>query len=169
MFFFGDFNVVLGANEKRGGNLPLAASSEEFQAWSDSCKLIHIETTGVFYTWSNGRGFSNHTELRLDRSVCSDEWLNFWEKLSCCTLTKSHSDHYLVLLTMSRGEVTYPPSFKFFKMWIDHPDYRRLIAYVWKDKFVGNPRSVLSSKLIHLKRTLRKSNKEVFGGYSCAS
>lgn len=33
--FFGDFNVVLGANKKKGGCLAVKISCDEFRTWSD--------------------------------------------------------------------------------------------------------------------------------------
>lgn len=45
-----DFNVVIGAHEKSGGNPPLHISGEEFIAFSDTCDLIHMDTIGAEYT-----------------------------------------------------------------------------------------------------------------------
>lgn len=33
--YIGDFNVVLGAHEKRGGNLPLQISCDDFRNWTE--------------------------------------------------------------------------------------------------------------------------------------
>lgn len=95
--FIGDFNVVLGAHEYRGKGLPLQIASNDFRLWTDCNALTHILTRGAFYSWSNGRRGREFTEKRLDRAVCNDEWLNFWTSVSCCTLTKSASDHFPIL------------------------------------------------------------------------
>ena len=74
----GYFNAVLGAHEKKGGCPPLQLACREFKQMSDSCNLIHLNTTGSPFTWSNGWRSRGHIELRLDRSLCNSEWLDNW-------------------------------------------------------------------------------------------
>ncbi|WJX67281.1 hypothetical protein P8452_51760 [Trifolium repens] len=64
--FIGDFNTILGAHEHNGAAIPARNSIDDFQSWSDSNLLMHLPTTGAFFTWTNGRGGSRHTERRLD-------------------------------------------------------------------------------------------------------
>lgn len=71
--YIGDFNTVLGAHEKRGGNLPLKQSYEDFHAWTDLNRLTHVLTGGSPYTWSNGRAARFHTEMRLDRAIINED------------------------------------------------------------------------------------------------
>lgn len=108
--FLGDFNVVLGAYEKRGGFLPPRLSCEEFRAWSDTCNLNHVQTRGAEFTWTNNRSARSHTELRLDRAICNDEWLNFWSSMTCCTLTRCCSDHFPLLINLSNACKSHPSS-----------------------------------------------------------
>lgn len=70
-YYIGDFNAIIGSHEMRGSHLPFQASCAEFKQWSDSCNLIHLETVGAQYTWSNGRKVMHHTEKILDRSLCN--------------------------------------------------------------------------------------------------
>lgn len=83
--FIGDFNSVLGAHEKRDGNLLAKISCDEFKGWTDGCNLTHILTRGA------------------DRSICNDECLAYWNSLTCCTLTRSHSDHFPLLVNLQKG------------------------------------------------------------------
>lgn len=62
--FIGDFNAILGAHEYRGPGLPTRIPCEDFRAWTDLSHLIHIDTVGSFFTWSNGRMGSSHTEKK---------------------------------------------------------------------------------------------------------
>jgi hypothetical protein len=72
----GDFNTILGAHEYRGNCIPARIPMEDFQMWSDSHNLIHLPTHGSFFTWSNGRRGRNHTQKRLDRVVCNQDWID---------------------------------------------------------------------------------------------
>lgn len=94
----GDFNAVTGSHEMRGSGMPLPISCEEFKLWSESCGLHHLSIRGAEFTWSNGRRGRHHTEKRLDRSLCNDSCLDYWHSAACCTLIRSKSDHYPLLL-----------------------------------------------------------------------
>lgn len=161
--FIGDFNAVLGAHEKRGGNLPLDISCEEFKAWSDSCFLTHIETKGAQFTWNNGRGSIHETDLRLDRSICNEDWIDFWDSFSCCTLTRSQSNHHPIMVILNKGTTVVHSIFKFFKMWVQHPDCNRIVREVRKRHIEGCPMFVLSMKLSALKEELKVWNRNIFG------
>lgn len=78
----GDYNAILGAHEKRGQNLPLRISCDDFRAWTDSCILTHLVTRGAEFTWSNGRRGNALSERRLNRVVCNDGWLDYWNSVS---------------------------------------------------------------------------------------
>lgn len=161
--FVGDFNAVLGAHESRGGHLPLRISCEDFQDWTDTGNLTHVLTRGAEFTWANGRRGASLTEKRLDRAVCNDSWLHYWDHFTCCTLTRSNSDHHPILLSTCKGPRSFPSHFKFQSMWNEHPDCHRLVSEVWKTPVVGCSMYVLSQKLKILKKELRTWNAEIFG------
>lgn len=161
--FIGDFNAVLGAHETRGGSLPLQVSCEDFRGWTDRSNLTHILTRGAAFTWSNGRRGHSLTEKRLDRVVCNDAWLSFWDSSSCCTLSRSKSDHFPILLTLSKGATTFPSHFKFLSFWTNHGDCRKIITEVWNRPVFGCPMFILMQKLKALKQELKSWNKETVG------
>lgn len=92
----------------RGSSLLSNVSCADFKNWYDSCNLLHLPTNGSAFTWSNGRRGSQHTEKRLDRSLCNNDWLNLWSSATFCTLVRSKSDHYPILLTSNLNEESYP-------------------------------------------------------------
>lgn len=161
--FMGDFNAILGAHEVRGSNLPSKLSCDDFQAWTDTCSLIHLPTRGAEFTWNNGRRLGAHTEKRLDRAICNVDWLSSWSSTSCCTLTKSHSDHYPLLLVTKKEVKSFPSAFKFMSMWPDHQDCSRLVADIWCIPCYGYPMSILVQKLKAVKLALKSWIKSVFG------
>lgn len=150
-------------HEKRGGNLPLAASCDDFRAWSDSFRLTHLLTRGAKFTWTIGRRSHAGTEMHLDRAICNDAWIDHWNTTTCCTLPRSKSDHHPLLFSVSREVNSYPSSFKFLNMWASHPDCSRPISETWKKPVVGCPMFVLTQKLKTLKAELKTWNKTVFG------
>lgn len=63
IFIVGDFNAILGAHEKSGGNLPRSTSCDEFQAMVDTCNLVQIDQKGSPFTWTNGR--KNYANIEM--------------------------------------------------------------------------------------------------------
>ena len=161
--FLGDFNAILGAHEKKGGCLPIAQSCQDFIDWTQAGDLTHINTRGSNFTWSNGRLDNNHIQVRLDRTVCNQQSIGFWDAISCSTLSKCHSDHYPILLVLAKGAPARARPFRFLSVWLEHPDCRRLVTETWKEPVVGCPMFILKSKLKRVKLALRSWNWEVFG------
>lgn len=161
--FIGDYNTILGAHEQRGTHLPLRISCDEFRNWTDSGNLTHLMTRGAQFTWSNGRRGAAYTAKRLDRAISNNDWLDFWSVVSCCTLTKSKSDHFPLLINLQKETWRHSLSFKFLRMWAENPDCRKVISEVWSMNVVGCPMLVLTSKLKVLKQKLRDWNQDVFG------
>lgn len=125
--FLRDFNAILREHECRGGRLPLPASYDNFQAWTDASALNHIDTIGALYAQSNGRHTNRHIEAHLDRAIDNDDCLDSWDSLSCCNLTRSQSNHFSLLVVLKFDSTTFSSSFKFYSMWTSHPDYRYLV------------------------------------------
>lgn len=148
----GDFNVVLGSHEVRGSKLPLKVACIYFRAFTNICKLTHLLTRGSAFIWNN----------RLDRSMCNDGLLDFWSSSSCCTLVRSKSDHFPLLLSVRKEVQSFSSSFKFIKIWISYPDCKRLIQETWSSPVQGCPMVVLSQKLKMPKVALKDWNKIVF-------
>ena len=86
--FIGDFNAVMGAHEKRGRWPPSTVSCLDFGSWSNANLLTHLPTSGPLLTWTNGRFGTVNVALRLDRSICNEEWLAFWHVTCCCALVR---------------------------------------------------------------------------------
>ncbi|GAU50480.1 hypothetical protein TSUD_409650 [Trifolium subterraneum] len=161
--FIGDFNTILGAHEHRGNAIPARAPIEDFQNWTDSNYLLHLSTSGATFTWSNGRGGSRHTERRLDRTICNQDWVDACTSMNCSTLVRTTSDHYPLLLDCNTHDLSFKASFKFMKMWSLHEGCHAVIADSWKENVIGCPMFILSTKLKRLKEKLRRWNKDIFG------
>lgn len=74
--FLGDFNVIMGAHEHRGGNIPTKGPMLNFQSWSENNNLFHIPTKGVKFSRSNKRSNPYCIERRLDKCICNQYQLD---------------------------------------------------------------------------------------------
>jgi len=158
----GDFNSILGSHEHRGAFPPARGPMNDFSDWSDNNNLFHLPTRGVQLTWSNGRGGSRHTERRLDRVICNQQWLDMCNSLNVTTLTKLKSDHFPILLHFENSQTTFKSQFKFLNMCTLHENCKHVIQDSWNTNVIGCPMFILNQKLKILKQNLKIWNKNVF-------
>jgi hypothetical protein len=156
--FIGDFNVVLGAHEKRGKRLPPKISCEDFLLWTNANHLTHINTIEVHYTWANDREGYEYVALRLDRVIWNQAWLLHWTSIHCCTLFKHCSDHHPLMVTQALSNVQHALPFRFFNVWTTHEDCMRVVRELWSKPVYGAPMYCLQQKLKRLKPILKKWN-----------
>jgi len=161
--FVGDFHAVLGAHEKRGLNPPLCASCLDFAHWSNANLLTHLPTSGPLYTWHNSRLGTENVALRLDRSICNEDWTCFWCLSSYSALVLHQSNHHPFLLSLNVNVVKHVVPFKNFKTWTEHEDCRRLVSYNWSRNVIGSGMVHLQLKLKNLKLIFKTWNQTVFG------
>ncbi|XP_074298356.1 uncharacterized protein LOC141629218 [Silene latifolia] len=78
----GDFNCVLSASERVGGNTP-NAEIEPFRACVADCEVVDIPATGSLFTWNNKKQPVDRIYSRLDSStqvqqIRSFKYYNMW-------------------------------------------------------------------------------------------
>lgn len=153
----------MGSHEHRGHLTPARLPMEDFHSWTNTNNLVHLQTRGAEFTWSNRRGEGRHTERRLDRAICNHEWIDLCHSLSVTTLIKHRSDHFPLLLEVQLSSETFASQFKFMRMWSLHADCENIVKEAWSSEVIGCPMFVLSKKLKVLKEKLKIWNKTCFG------
>jgi len=81
------------------------------------------------HTWTSDRFGNDNVALHLDRYICNDDWVDFWNYTTWSSLIRHQSDH---ILCSCLGIFFIPcvTPFKFYKSWTSHDDFRRLVTYV---------------------------------------
>ncbi|KAG5585650.1 hypothetical protein H5410_046084 [Solanum commersonii] len=67
----GDFNVIMGEEEKIGGFPIYLHEYEDFSFYINSCELNDLHFSGSPFTWWNGRADEDYIFKRFDRVVAS--------------------------------------------------------------------------------------------------
>lgn len=92
---------------------------------------------GNKFTWSNNRRGNAYFAARLDRALWDSEWHSAFSNPLLAHLPKYSSDHFLLLLShKQRSSPTNVPS-NFKAMWIQHPEFLRIIEQTWNSGHVG--------------------------------
>ena len=74
----GDSNEIVDQREKLGSQDRYEAQMQVFQSALNDCSLLDLGFSGWPFTWTNRREGDAETWVRLDRGVCSQEWLDLF-------------------------------------------------------------------------------------------
>lgn len=95
----GDFNNVLGANEKIKGKGINNKRSKLLWDCINSCNLIDLGFKCCKFTLSNYRKKNNDLILeRLDKVFANEKWISLFPKAAITHLPKTHSGHNPILI-----------------------------------------------------------------------
>ncbi|XP_020258878.1 uncharacterized protein LOC109835307 [Asparagus officinalis] len=156
------FNAIISNEEKLGGALVSDYDTEDFINFISTCQLIHLKTTGYFFTWNNKQGADSRIWSRLDRVLINEEWIQTYTSSQVDYLVPNCSDHSHTLITIGEDDFKGKRPFKFFSMWINHPDFTTVVKTVWEQDIRGFHMYKLHTKLRELKQDLKDLNKKHF-------
>eukprot|EP00253_Pinus_taeda_P005587 PITA_05587 len=126
----GDLNLILHANEKRGGSFTPDPFRSQLEIIMQNGELIDIIPKNRKYTWSNRGLGSNNIMERLGRTL---------------------SNHLIYETYCPLG----PLPFKFSQIWSDYQTARSLIQQTWSQHVEGSPGFIWENKLKNVKKALK--------------
>jgi hypothetical protein len=94
--------------------------------------MIDLGFSGPKYTWSNCHDMSSLIMERLDRVLMNPDWRILFPEALVTHLTRTHSDHCLVLLTLCPN-IPYilPRPFRFESISFSHVDFLSVVEKAW--------------------------------------
>eukprot|EP00253_Pinus_taeda_P036435 PITA_36435 len=96
----GNLNLILHANEKRGGFFSPDPSRGHLEAIIRDHELVDVVPKNRKYTWSNRRLGNGNIMERLDRFLINLSFLSSFSTGYTSILSTSASDHYPITLTL---------------------------------------------------------------------
>ena len=156
----GDFNVVRFPSERsREGRL--TGSMRRFSEVIEELALKDLPLHGGLFMWSGG--LNGLSRSRLDRFLISEDWDNHFSGAIQCSLPRSVSDHFPILLD-GGGTRRGPIPFRFENMWLKEEGFKELLKGWWQGfNYSGSYSFILTEKLKALKIKLKEWNSKVFG------
>lgn len=109
----------------------------------------------------NRRTGDDLIQVRLDRALISNEWFNHYQ-CSLLAISRIGSDHFHVIFVVDNTIVKRNFSFKFERIWLDHPNLVQVIEKWWYIDVKGTAMYRITKKLRNVKENIKKWNKEVF-------
>ncbi|XP_015160507.1 uncharacterized protein [Solanum tuberosum] len=159
----GDFNVILGEEEKIGGLPVYPQEYEDVGECLTSSGLEDVNFSGNPFTWWNGRANGDCIFKRLDRVVVNQMLEDLYGNIGVQHLTRTGSDHAPLLLSceVSNGAIIRP--FKFLNFWTKRDDLREVVEQNWVANESDDIFVQFKQKHKRTKKALTKWSKEKFG------
>ncbi len=118
---FGDFNVVLGDNEKEGGRIGNSSTPNYLKDILFELGVMDLGFSGNTFTWTNKRWGKNCIRERLDMGIANISWRLNFPKAAIFHLGAIKSDHCPLLLdTWLQALISNRP-FRFKVAWTIDP------------------------------------------------
>lgn len=157
----GDFNSVATREEVSNKEGFDSRRCRDFNKWIFDEGLVDIGFTGPKFTWTRGVKSESFKGARLDRALCTTEWITKFPHSKVTHLTSHHSDH---LPIMVRTEVAQKWSgancFKFQAAWTTHDTFADLMERSW------NKNESLMTNNKNIVKVLKEWNQDTFGNIS---
>uniref|UniRef100_A0A803Q2M5 Reverse transcriptase n=1 Tax=Cannabis sativa TaxID=3483 RepID=A0A803Q2M5_CANSA len=127
----GDLNCIRGQEEKSGGRLVSPAETKWLNNFMLNTGGVDLRFLGNKFTWQNKRFNGGLIRERLDRAVCSSDWILSYENAGTCNLSISISDHAPIIFDTHLFAVRSYIPFRFFEAWSWEDSCKREIIKAW--------------------------------------
>eukprot|EP00253_Pinus_taeda_P003988 PITA_03988 len=127
----GDFNLIRGLGEKRGGVRRQDPSMDEFNDLITNLRLVDTPTTNGVFTWNNRQGGRNQIASKLDRFLLSEQVLNKDVFIEARILPGLGSDHWPICLEIDIKKTNIKKPFRFESFWLRNPDFLNKLEEWW--------------------------------------
>ncbi|KAF8006111.1 hypothetical protein BT93_K0422 [Corymbia citriodora subsp. variegata] len=107
----------------------------------------------------------NRKQRKIDRVLVNNSWCTMFSYSEASFLAPGISDHTPMVVRILAPNPRRSP-FKFFNMWMNHPDFSMIVSQVWQTHLRGSPTFKLYGRLKLLKCHLKILNREVFSAIS---
>ncbi|XP_060959342.1 uncharacterized protein LOC115704505 [Cannabis sativa] len=91
----GDMNNVLSQEDKKGGHPYPNWLVDGFRDTIQECGLIDLDIVGHRFTWEKSRGTDNWIEVRLDRALVAERWLQLFPRAKLINLEECWEEYNL--------------------------------------------------------------------------
>ncbi|KAJ1686323.1 hypothetical protein LUZ63_017713 [Rhynchospora breviuscula] len=102
----GDFNCILGLDEKKGGSTRFKSKNRAFASMVHRASLHDLGYSGPAYTWAKHQPAQTLIRQRLDRALANAPWVARFRHARVLHLPKYNSDHAPIFLTLNAKPTT---------------------------------------------------------------
>ncbi|XP_031108616.1 uncharacterized protein LOC116013098 [Ipomoea triloba] len=143
----GDFNAIANNEECSNPNNPGNHRNADFKNWIFNEALFDLGFSGPKFTWRRGKEEGTFKGARLDRVLCSLDWLDVVKTTKVSHLPAVGSDHCPLLIDLDTKENRHTNSFLFQGAWMNHHSFIQLVSNNWNgDLSVWQNKDAMAAK-----------------------
>lgn len=98
----------------------------------DKASLVDLGYNGNTFTWTNARDGMEIIRERLNRALANPEWLVKFPHTQVTHLTRTHSDHCPILVSLDQHAYSGSFPFRCKEAWLSHPNFDAFFVDNWK-------------------------------------
>lgn len=151
----GDFNLILHANEKRGGSFTPDPYRIQLENIMQEHDLMDFPPKNHRYTWNNRRMGAGNIMERLDKILINITLLSAFSIGYANILTCSASAHFPITLTLENHRPLGPIPFSYSSLWNDIPAVVGIVYSSWIQHVEGSPSFIWETKLQKTKQAIK--------------
>ncbi|CAA7047375.1 unnamed protein product [Microthlaspi erraticum] len=141
-FIQGDFNEILGNDEKVGGRLRPEVSFRDFRRMVRTCDFTDLKSTGDRFSWAGQRGV-HYVSCCLDRTMGNSEWHSRYPCSETLFLELGESDHRPLVTFISDTTEERRGVFMYDSRMRDKDGFQEAVIRGW-DRHLGSANADIS-------------------------
>ncbi|KAL0925393.1 hypothetical protein M5K25_003719 [Dendrobium thyrsiflorum] len=157
----GDFNCVLGKEDKRGGKrFRLSKGPREMRSFMTNSDFHDLVSIGPAYTWCNNKEGASRIWERLDRCLLNSAALQLIPFAKVRHLARVASDHCPIVLNLVDKLHFKSKIIRFEDTWRSYPASWNIVLKSWRRANFGSAGEILKKKLSRTMKNLFFWNKD---------
>ncbi|KAF7812238.1 reverse transcriptase [Senna tora] len=150
----GDFNQIRYHHNKISKSNRVDGAGV-FNQMIQICDFTDLNPTGTWCTWTNGRGSDDEVWARLDRTLCSDDWLQSYPCTTFSSLPVAASAHSPLIVDSCGVKPFCKRPFRFENLWLMFDKCNVVVNQSWETDVNSSPSVILHEKFNFLRGNLR--------------
>ncbi|XP_070015735.1 uncharacterized protein [Nicotiana sylvestris] len=153
----GDYNAVLGVDDRKSDNPVQEVEIRDFRDFMLNNDMNELKYIGRKFTWTN-----SHVWSKIDRAIINAEWMTIMKQLEVVVMEPFISDHTPLCLYYEEKSKDSPKPYRFYNYVVEHPELQKVVEKAWNtsNKWQGMER--VWQKLKVVKQELKKMHTEEF-------
>ncbi|XP_026416759.1 uncharacterized protein LOC113312218 [Papaver somniferum] len=162
----GDFNSLLFPSEKVGGALVFPYHYQDFSNCVQQAKIMDLQYSGCFYTWTNYQQDGTIIRSKLDRAMVNMDWILQFQISKVEFLLPGISDQSPCIITVADRRKHGPPPFRLYNFLTEEKEFMEVVRRAWNIEVRGNPMIKFVTKMKRVKHDILEWKKLRFKNMS---
>ncbi|XP_070006231.1 uncharacterized protein [Nicotiana sylvestris] len=122
----GDYNVVLGVEDRKSDNPVQEVEIRDFREFMLNNNMNELKYIGRKFTWTN-----NHVWSKIDRVIVNAEWMTTMKQMEIIVMKPFISDHTPVCLHLEEARKEGPKLYRFYNYVAKLPEFLTVVKQAW--------------------------------------